>query len=58
MKCTAAWKSATLIVVSGDVLDMRTSNVEHAFIDGRKVDLDNKQAELARKFRTKYKRSR
>jgi imidazolonepropionase-like amidohydrolase len=53
-----AGKSATLIVVSGDVLDMRTSNVEHAFIDGRKVDLDNKQAELARKFRTKYKRSR
>jgi imidazolonepropionase-like amidohydrolase len=51
-------KSATLIIVSGDVLDMRTSNVEHAFIDGRKVDLDNKQAELARKFRSKYKKSR
>lgn len=53
-----AGKSATLIVVSGDVLDMRTSNVEHAFIDGRKVDLDNKQAELARKFRTKYGRAK
>lgn len=49
-------KSATLIVVSGDVLDMRTSVVEHAFIDGRAIDLDNKQAELDRKFREKYSR--
>jgi imidazolonepropionase-like amidohydrolase len=49
-------KSATLIVVAGDVLDMRTSQVEHAFIDGRKVDLDNKQAELYRKFKEKYSR--
>ena len=49
-------KSATLIITSGDVLDMRTSNVERAFIDGRAVDLDNKQAELARKFREKYRR--
>ncbi|MEL6274272.1 MAG: amidohydrolase family protein, partial [Bacteroidota bacterium] len=51
-----AGKSATLIVVDGDVLDMRTSEVEMAFIDGRKVDLDNKQAELERKFREKYRR--
>ena len=51
-------KSATLIVVAGDVLDMRTSDVEHAFIDGRKINLDNKQAELARKFREKYRRGK
>jgi len=51
-------KSATLIVVAGDLLDMRTSDVEHAFIDGRKIDLDNKQAELARKFREKYRRGK
>ena len=51
-------KSATLIVVSGDVLDMRSSRVERAFIDGRDVDLDNKQSELARKFTEKYDRSR
>jgi len=49
-------KSATLIVVNGDVLDMRTSYVNLAFIDGRQVDLDNKQAELERKFREKYSR--
>lgn len=51
-----AGKSATLIIVQGDVLDMRTSEVEHAFIDGRAVNLDNKQAELARKFGEKYSR--
>lgn len=52
-----AGKSATLIVVEGDVLDMRTSEVTHAFIDGRMVDLSNKQSELAEKFRQKYKRN-
>ena len=51
-------KSATLIVVAGDVLDMRSSVVELAFIDGREVNLDNKQAELARKFREKYARTK
>ncbi|MCW5906715.1 MAG: amidohydrolase family protein [Chitinophagales bacterium] len=47
-------KAATLIVSTGDVLDMRTSNIEHAFIDGREIDLDNKQKELNRKFMKKY----
>lgn len=51
-------KSATLIIVAGDVLDMRTSQVEMAFIDGRMVDLDNKQTELYRKFKTKYSRGK
>lgn len=51
-----AGKSATLIIVTGDILDMRSSVVEHAFIDGRAVNLDNKQAELDRKFREKYSR--
>lgn len=51
-------KSATLIIVEGDVLDMRTSVVQKAFIDGREVDLDNKQSELARKFREKYARKK
>jgi imidazolonepropionase-like amidohydrolase len=51
-------KSATLIIVAGDLLDMRTSDIEQAFIDGRKVDLDNKQSELARKFREKYARGK
>lgn len=47
-------KAATLIVSTGDVLDMRTSNIEMAFIDGRQINLDNKQKELNRKFMKKY----
>lgn len=51
-------KSATLIIVSGDLLDMRQSEVEAAFIDGRMIDLDNKQSELYRKFKEKYARGK
>jgi len=47
-------KSASLIVSSGDVLDMKTSNIEYAFIDGRMIDLNNKQKELNQKFSKKY----
>lgn len=47
-------KDATLLVSSGDVLDMRSSRIEHAFLQGRKVDLDNKQKALYRKFMAKY----
>jgi imidazolonepropionase-like amidohydrolase len=47
-------KAASLIVSTGDLLDMRTSNIEYAFIDGRQVNLDNKQKELNQKFLKKY----
>ena len=47
-------KHATLIVSAGDVLDMRTAKVEHAYIQGRKVDLDDKQKRLYRKYAEKY----
>ncbi len=47
-------KSASLIVSSGDVLDMRTSNIEQAFINGRPVDLNNKQKDLYNKYKQKY----
>ncbi|HFA50966.1 MAG TPA: hypothetical protein ENJ95_18300 [Bacteroidetes bacterium] len=46
---------ATLFLCNGDVLDMRTSKVTDAFIQGRKINLDNKQEVLYRKFRGKYK---
>lgn len=48
-------KDATLVVSSGDLLDMRTNNVTHAFIQGRNVDLNNKQKYLYEKFENKYK---
>jgi imidazolonepropionase-like amidohydrolase len=50
-----AGKDATLIVTTGDPLDIR-SQVEQAFIAGRTVDLNNKQRELWLKYREKYRR--
>ena len=47
-------KDANILIVSGDLLDMRSSKVEQAYISGRKIDLDNKQKALARKFAGKY----
>ncbi len=47
-------KDATLFISAGDALDMRTCNVETAFIQGRQIDLDNKQKALYRKFKEKY----
>jgi len=47
-------KNASFIVSSGDALDMRTNNIEMAFVDGRKVDLNNAQTELYNKYMKKY----
>ena len=47
-------KDATLFLSSGDVLDMRTSVVEMAFIQGRKIDLNDKHKALYQKFKQKY----
>ncbi len=47
-------KDATLIVSEGDILDMRTSNIQMAFIQGRTMNTDNKQKQLYRKFMKKY----
>lgn len=47
-------KSATLIVTDGHPLDV-LSNVQLAFIDGRAIDLANKQTQLAEKYREKYR---
>jgi len=47
-------KAASFIISDGDLLDMRTSNISLAFIDGRQIDLDNKQKELYKKFSQKY----
>lgn len=49
-----AGKAASFIISDGDLLDMRTSNISLAFIDGRQIDLDNKQKELYKKFSAKY----
>jgi len=47
-------KDATMIVSSGDILDIRTNNVELAYISGRRINLDNKHKQLYRKYKEKY----
>ena len=47
-------KDANIVVSDGDILDMRTSNVIHAFIQGRQVSLDDKQKQLYEKYKYKY----
>jgi imidazolonepropionase-like amidohydrolase len=47
-------KDGTLIISEGDVLDMRTSKVSHALIQGRKLNLDDRHKRLYQKFKNKY----
>jgi imidazolonepropionase-like amidohydrolase len=47
-------KTASLIVSSGDALDMKTNNIEWAFVEGRKVNLGNAQKDLYNKYMNKY----
>ena len=49
-----AGKDANIIVTEGDILDMKSSTVTHAFIQGREVSLDNKQKELYERYKYKY----
>lgn len=44
-------KDATFIITKGDVLDMRTSVVEQAYMMGKQLDLSNPQEELYRKYK-------
>ncbi len=47
-------KDATLFISEGDALDMRTSKVQGAFIQGRDIDLYGTQQQLWDRFREKY----
>ncbi|GAB3899561.1 amidohydrolase [Larkinella knui] len=47
-------KHATLVVSKGDLLDMRTNVIEHAFIQGRHLNLDDKHKRLYHMYREKY----
>jgi len=46
-------KDATFFISSGDALDMRTNNVEKAYIQGIVVDLNNHQKELFEKYKNR-----
>ena len=47
-------KDANIIVSEGDILDMRSSKVEMAFIKGKKINLNGKQQILYDRFKRKY----
>ncbi|MES2331710.1 MAG: amidohydrolase family protein [Bacteroidota bacterium] len=47
-------KDANIVICDGDILDMKSSNVSEAFIQGRHVSLDNKQKQLYERYKHKY----
>lgn len=47
-------KSATLIISKGDALDMMSNNIISAYIDGRSLELTNRQIGLYKKYKKKY----
>jgi imidazolonepropionase-like amidohydrolase len=47
-------KDANIVISDGDILDMRTSIISAVFIQGRKVNLENKQTQLYNRYMTKY----
>lgn len=49
-----AGKDANIVISQGDILDMRSSVITDAFIQGRKVSLDDKQTQLYERYKYKY----
>ncbi len=47
-------KDANIIISEGDILDMRTSIVVKAFIQGRDIDLNDKHKQLNERYKKKY----
>ncbi|HMP87953.1 MAG TPA: amidohydrolase family protein, partial [Lacibacter sp.] len=47
-------KDANLLISEGDILDMRSSILTHAFIQGRSIRLENKHTQLYDRYRHKY----
>jgi len=48
-------KDANIIISEGDILDMKTSIITDAFIQGRKIDLNDKHKQLNERYNQKYK---
>lgn len=47
-------KDANIIISEGDVLDMRSSVITDAFIQGRKIELNDKHKQLYERYKHKY----
>jgi imidazolonepropionase-like amidohydrolase len=48
-------KDANIVISQGDILDMKSSQVTDAFIQGRKIDLNDKHKQLNDRYNHKYK---
>jgi len=49
-----AGKDANIVISNGDILDMRTSVITNAIIQGREVSLEDKQTQLYERYMKKY----
>jgi imidazolonepropionase-like amidohydrolase len=47
-------KDANIVVSEGDILDMKSSVILHAFIQGRKLELNDKHKQLYERYKYKY----
>lgn len=47
-------KDANIVVSDGDLLDMRSQIIQHAFIQGREVNLTDKHKQLYERYKYKY----
>lgn len=47
-------KDASIVISEGDILDMKSNNISHAFIQGKQIDLDNKHKKLYKKYKERY----
>lgn len=47
-------KDANIVISDGDILDMKSSLIQYAFIQGRQVSLENKQTLLYKRYQYKY----
>jgi imidazolonepropionase-like amidohydrolase len=46
-------KDANIIISKGNIFDIKTHHITHAFIQGRAVDLNNRHKQLMRKYSEK-----
>ena len=47
-------KDANIVISTGDILDMKSSIITNAFIQGRELNLDDKQKQLFERYKHKY----
>jgi imidazolonepropionase-like amidohydrolase len=47
-------KDANIVISEGDILDMKSSIIDYAFIQGRMISLSNKHTQLYERYKYKY----